>query len=164
MNAPGPLVLRRAGTGRAPDGRTVTWSVADGARGRRWRWSLTTGEGSLVHAGLIELDPEGRFGRLELAAAAGLLTLHPAPDGRSAHGNVVRRDRVDPIEIPWSRQTSIALNGDPFGTAIAGWRGRGWLVRDDLTLVSISASQPVIMLDQRGVPILSDTVEWPLEI
>lgn len=164
MNAPAPLVLRRAGTGRAPDGRTVTWSVADGARGRRWRWTITTGEGSLVHTGLIELDPAGRFARLELAAPAGLLTVHPARDGRSAHGNVVRRDHVDPIEIPWSRQTSIALDGDPFGTAIAGWRGRGWVVRGDLTLVSVTASQPVIMLDPRGVPILSDAVEWPLEI
>ena len=164
MNAPAPLVLRRAGTGRSPDGRTVIWSVADGARGRRWRWTITTGEGSLLHVGLIELDPAGRFARLELAAAAGLLTLHPAPDGRLAHGNVVRRDQVDPIEIPWSIQTSIALNGDPFGTAIAGWRGRGWVVRDDLTLVSMPSSQPILMLGQRGVPILSDAVEWPLEI
>jgi len=142
----------------------VGWSVAEGARGRRWRWTLTTGEGSLVHVGLIELDVDGRFVRLELETVRGMLTLHPARDGRRAHGNVVRPDRVDPIGIDWPAADSVAISGDPFGSAAAGWRGTGWLIRDDLTLEPGSIAVPSLDRDGRGVPLLIDPLEWPLEV
>ena len=158
--------LRRAGSGRLPDGSLVTWSVAEGARGRRWRWTVSAGEG-LRHAGLIELDASGRFARLELATADGLLTLHPDARAAVAHGNVVRSDRVDPIAIAWQDGACIALEGDPFGTAIAGLRGRGWVVGADLRIWSeddeSGVADDVLDVDERGVPRLLDAREWPLE-
>ena len=156
--------LRSAGHGRLLDGRAIAWSVAEGARGRRWRWTLTTGEGSLVHVGLIEMDGGGRFARLELETGTGMLTLHPTSDGRSAYGNVVRPDRVDPIAIDWPAAASVAISGDPFGSAVAGWRGTGWLVRDDLTLERDPIGVPVGEVDARGIPRLSDPMEWSLEV
>ena len=72
--------LRVAGTGRSPDGDTVTWSVAEGRRGRRWRESVVQ-DGAVVHSLLFELDPDGRFAHLELTTTAGLVTLHPEGDG-----------------------------------------------------------------------------------
>ncbi len=159
--------LRRAGSGRLPDGALVMWSVAEGARGRRWRWTVATGEG-LRHAGLIELDREGRFARLELETAAGLLTLHPDDDRSLAHGNVVRHDGVEPIAIAWSDGASVAIAGDPFGTAIAGRRGSGWVVHEDLAVWSADDESSgvvdeVLSLDERGIPRLGDAQEWPLE-
>jgi len=72
--------LRRAGSGRAPDGALVTWSVAEGGRGRRWRWVVTAAGGDVRHAGLIELDTTGRFARLELASGAEPIHEHAFPD------------------------------------------------------------------------------------
>ena len=140
------------------------WSVAEGARGRRWRWMLTTGEGSLVHVGLIELDVDSRFARLELETGTGMLTLHPTPDGRSAHGNVVRPDGVDPIAVDWPATATVAISGDPFGSAVAAWRGTGWLVRRDLTLERDPIHVPAMEVDARGIPLLSEPLEWPLEV
>ena len=90
--------LRRAGVGELPDGSVVTWSVAEGARGRRWRWTIAAPTG-LRHAGLVELDRDGRIARLELETTDGMLTLHPDGDGRSAHGNVVRAHGVEPVAL-----------------------------------------------------------------
>jgi hypothetical protein len=109
--------LRRAGTGRLPDGGIVAWSVADGGRGRRWRWTVTDG-GTLRHAGLIELDPAGRFSRLELSSRVGLLTLHPDPDGRSIHGNVVTAEGVRPLAFAWQPRAGVELAADAFATGI----------------------------------------------
>ncbi|MEO6206401.1 MAG: hypothetical protein ABIP77_00440 [Candidatus Limnocylindrales bacterium] len=155
--------LRLAGHGRLLDGRAIGWSVAEGTRGRRWRWTLMTGEGNLIHAGLVELDVGGRFARLELETLAGMLTLHPDRDGQAAHGNVVRHDRVDPIAIDWPAEASVGIAGDPFGSAVAGWRGVGWLVCDDLTLEHDPIAVPPLVRDRRGVPLLIDPLEWPLE-
>lgn len=157
--------LRRAGHGRLPDGRSVTWSVAEGGQGRRWRWTVATGEGSLVHAGLIELDALGRFARLELATAGGMLTLHPATDGTSAHGSVVRPDRVDPIAIPWTADAGLRIAGDPFACALLG-QARGTVaIEPDLTVraATMVDDGPITGLDDRGVPRLGDPREWPLE-
>lgn len=142
----------------------MIWSVAQGARGTRWRWTVTTGEGSLVHTALIELDPAGRLARLELETGTGMLTLHPALDGRSAHGNVVRVDRVDHIAIDWPASAAAGIADDPFGSAVAGWRGTGWLVRHDLTLERGPVDVPALEVDGRGIPVLSDPIQWPLEV
>jgi hypothetical protein len=159
--------LRRAGSGRLPDGSLVTWSVAEGARGRRWRWTVSAGEG-LHHAGLVELDAGGRFVRLELETTAGLLTLHPEAGAAMAHGNVVRAGGVDPIAIEWSDDASIVIEGDPFGSALVHGPGSGWLVSADLSLRpraqgSAGGADQVLAVDEGGIPRLLDGEEWPLE-
>ena len=155
--------LRRAGTGRLPDGGTVAWSVADGGRGRRWRWTVTDGL-TLRHAGLIELDPAGRFSRLELSSRVGLLTLHPEPDGRSIHGNVVTADGVRPLAFPWHGRAGVELAADAFATGIlTAGEGKGSLVvRSSLGVVAGTGSAR-LPLDERGVPRLEGAREWPLE-
>jgi len=165
MSADGPdRFLRRAGAGTLPDGWLVTWSVAEGTRGRRWRWTVVSPAG-LRHAALVEFDPDGRFGRLELEAAPGMLTLHPDADRRSAHGNVVRPGGVDPVEVAWSDDDGLAIEGDPFGTAVSGWRGRGWVVGPDLQLRREDGGEVhALEVDERGIPRLDDVREWPLEI
>jgi hypothetical protein len=146
------------------DGSMVTWSVAEGARGRRWRWTIAMGEG-LRHAGLVELDPDGRFGRLELETARGMLTLHPDADRRSAHGNVVRPGGVEPVEVAWSDDDGLAIDDDPFGSAVACWRGSGWVIDPDLQLRREDGGDTrALELDERGIPRLDVAREWPLEI
>ena len=92
MTAP----TRAAGWGRGPeDGTLVTWTVAEGRKGRRWREVVARGA-DVVHALLLETDPNGRFSHLELARADGLWTFHPEVDG-TLHGNHVRvRHRRSP--------------------------------------------------------------------
>ena len=72
-----------AGCGRAADGSTVTWTVAEGSKGRRWREVVALG-GATVQALLLETDRDRRFSHLELARADGLWTFHPEPDGTLA--------------------------------------------------------------------------------
>lgn len=144
----------------------MTWSVAEGARGRRWRWTIAAGEGTLGHAGLIEIDPSGRFARLELETAAGMLTLHPAGGGATAHGNVVRSDRVDPLGVPWTADAGILVEPDPFASALLrGGRAR-LVIAGDLTVsVDDDGAGPTLPgLDVRGVPRLLEAIEWPLEV
>jgi hypothetical protein len=163
MSATEPPWLRRAGSGGLADGSVVTWSVAEGSRGRRWRWTLAD-EAGLRHAGLVELDAAGRFARLELETGEGMLTLHPDADRRSAHGNVVRPGGVTPIQLAWADDDGIAIEGDAFGSAIAGGRGSGWLVGSDLGVRRNDRGAPSgIALDERGIPRLSDPREWSLE-
>ena len=156
--------LRRAGHGRLPDGRGILWSVAEGARGRRWRWTLIDGR-QLVAAGLVECDPSGAFGRLELATAAGALTFHPDRNGREAHGNVAAPDGVRPIAVAWQPGWGIGLDGDPFGSAVAGWSGSGLRVGLDLAWLPPGPHPgvPALPTDARGVPELTASSEWPLE-
>jgi hypothetical protein len=161
-----PAWLRRAGTGRQLDGSLVAWSAAEGTRGHRWRWTVSDDAG-LRHAGLIELDGGG-FARLELDGRGGMLTLHPDRERTTAHGNVVRAEGVDPLVVPWSDGDRVAIEGDAFGSAVAGWQGRGWVVGHDLRLRRLDGAvdrAPGLALrtDDRGVPELLDAQEWPLE-
>jgi hypothetical protein len=78
---------RVAGWGTGPDTTVVTWTVAEGGKGRRWREVIARGP-DVVHALLYETDPSGRFTHLELARADGLWTFHPEGDG-TLHGNHV---------------------------------------------------------------------------
>jgi len=155
--------LRRAGAGELPDGSLVTWSVAEGTRGWRWRWTIAAATG-LRHVGLIERDATGRFTRLELEAGEGMLTLHPDADGRSAHGNVVRDGGVESLAIAWSDHDALAIDGDPFGSAVAGWRGDGWVVGSDLRLRrEEGGGTGGLEIDERGVPRLGSAFEFRLE-
>jgi hypothetical protein len=113
--------LRLAGTWRLPDGALVTWTVADGRRGRRWRASSTV-DGQLTHALLIEVDPAGRVARLELATPAGLLTLHPDASETTLHGNIVTLGGVQPVTFAWSRDHALSVDGRPIADAVTAHR------------------------------------------
>lgn len=111
---PGDRALLRAG-GAAPlagDTRLV-WSVAEGRRGRRWRWAILRA-GAVEHAVLLEVDPVGRPKRLEATGASGLLTLHPEPDLRSVHGNLVTPNGIEHLSLGWTPETVFDVV-DPFG-------------------------------------------------
>jgi hypothetical protein len=162
MTEPGDW-LRRAGRGRLPDGAHVTWSVADGSRGRRWRWTLAD-VGSFVHSGLIELDSKAQFARLELATRHGMLTLHPEPDGLSIHGNVVSAAGVRGLAFSWHPGASLAIAADAFATTIlATGEGTATLVVEPGLAMVEGGVAHRLPVDQRGVPLLIDAEEWALE-
>lgn len=93
--------IRRAGRAGLIDGSILLWSMAEGARGTRWRASTRIG-GAVTSDLLLEVGRDGRPGRLEVTTAVGQLTLHPEHDQRTAQGNVVGPDGVRPINLPWS--------------------------------------------------------------
>ena len=105
------------------DGAQLAWSVADGRRGRRWR-AVATHEDAISDVLLLELDPAGRPLRLELATPAGLLTLHPEPDERTIHGNVVGPDGVRPLALAWSPEHELDVVGRPLALAAGLHRRR----------------------------------------
>ena len=109
--------IRRAGRARLEDGSELLWSLAEGGRGRRWR-ATTILDGRITHALLLEIDLAGRPARLELTTEAGLLTLHPEPDGRSIHGNVVHRGGVRPLALAWGPDHDLEVVDRPLVTAV----------------------------------------------
>ena len=154
--------LRRAGRGTLPDGATVLWSVAEGGRGRRWRWILSDVDRTR-HVGLMELDADGRFARLELDAPEGLVTFHPDAGTGTAHGNIVRSSGVMPLSLAWSDGTGIAIDGDAFGSALCPGSGGAVAIGMSGATRSVTAPAPALERDERGVPMLTDAQEWALE-
>lgn len=168
--------LRRAGHGRAADGSVLTWSVAEGSRGRRWREVRTlepsgAGEGSpVVSSLLLELDPDGRFAHLELSTAAGLLTLHPEGDG-TVHGNAVTAAGVHHVTgLPWAPDDVVLVEGSVVTAVVAGQPGRSpaagaLIVTLDLALVRAAGAPSVgaVARDAEGLPLLGQGATWPLE-
>jgi hypothetical protein len=119
MNPP----VRVAGVATLDDGTEITWSLADGRRGRRWR-ATTRRRGTLASALLLEVGTDGRPTRLELATEAGLLTLHPEPSG-GVHGNAVTADGVRHLTLPWSDDHAIEIEPLPITDAVtAAWLAR----------------------------------------
>jgi len=113
---------RVAGWGRASDGSTVTWSVAEGRKGRRWREVRSEGAG-VGHALLLETDGARRFSHLELARADGLWTFHPEPDG-TLHGNHVGPDGSGVRHVtgwPFGPDTILLIEGSPISLAAVAW-------------------------------------------
>jgi hypothetical protein len=108
--------VRHAGRAVLEDGSEIVWSVADGRRGRRWR-TRTIRDGQLIATLLLEVDAAGRPSRLELAAPAGLLTLHPERSG-GLHGNVVTPAGVRHLALPWSHDHELAIEGQPVADAV----------------------------------------------
>ena len=158
-----PDWLRRAGHGRSPeDGAFVTWSVAEGSKGRRWR-EVVRVEEAIRSSLLLELDPDGRFSHLELSTAAGLLTLHPEGDG-TLHGNAVIAGGVRHVTgLPWDPDGTVLLDGSAVCRAAA--RGRGGIaigldldVRPDVDFGTPRNADPA------GLPLLDEAVGWPLEL
>jgi hypothetical protein len=162
--------LRVAGTGRSADGATVTWSVAEGRRGRRWREAVAR-DGAIVHSLLFELDPDGRFAHLELTTPAGLLTLHPEGDG-TIHGNAITVSGVAHVRgLPWDRDDVVLVDGSVVCAVVAvQWQlSRG---AEDLGVVRVAVNLSLererkgielAPVDGRGMPVLEDAHQWPLE-
>ena len=192
LNAPeGTHGIRRAGTGLLPQGGRVTWTVADGTRGRRWRSILVDGE-EIVGVLLLETGPDGRPGKLELATAAGLLTLHP--DGSTLHGNVVRPGGIDHVALPWADDHLLLVVGMPTTAAAAARTltervgiGQGHTIAGisiDIALTvrpatfrvarvgprgwwfvtADSGQQTGVTLDLDGIAILEAAESWALEL
>ena len=113
---------RRAGTGRLPGGRRLTWTVADGRRGRRWR-SVTTGDdGRLVQALLLETGAAGEIMRLEIAAPG-----RPAdpPSGTGSHDAARQRG---PAVGHRARGAPVVPGARPARGRIADHRGGGCIL------------------------------------
>jgi hypothetical protein len=145
--------VRLAGALELPDGAWLTWSVADGARGRRWR-AVSTVAGSISHGLLLEVDGPGRPTRLELTTPAGMLTLHPSIDQRMIHGNVVGTtgEGVRPHAFRWGPEHELEVVGRPLATAVALARRRSTLAVGgalDVDVLAITANLEVIAGRQR---------------
>lgn len=181
---------RRGGRIVDDAGTATTWSVAEGRRGRRWRWTVVDRQGMLVASHTVELDPAGRFSRLESAAATGLLSLHKVSDG-SVHGNRVAERGVDHLHIEAPAPELMLVGGGPIGLAAIA-AGLGTKVGPAATLDIIEVLDDLgvrvaecrvrrlpsgrveartdrgtrsVALDPSGVP-LDDrphTTSWPLE-
>ena len=80
----------------------------------------------LIEALLLEVALDGRPGRLEVTTDHGVLTLHPEPDGRSAHGNVVAHEGVRALAFPWSARHAYDVEGSwvPIVVMVAELAGR----------------------------------------
>jgi len=150
------------------EGLTVTWSMAEGRRGSRWR-EVRVADAAVVSSLLLELDPDRRFAHLELATAAGLLTLHPEGDG-TLHGNAILADGVRHIvAVPWQADDLLLVAGSTIARAAAARRGAvtsGVLVALDLTLERrpIGLGDRVVELDTDGLPAFPDGQAWPLDL
>jgi hypothetical protein len=181
---------RMAGWGRAADGSTVTWTVAEGSKGRRWREVVALG-GATIQALLLETDHDRRFSHLELARSDGLWTFHPEPDG-TLHGNHVRPG--DPaVEHVWGWRfgpdDALVVEGSPIALAVLAWAratevapgatvsvgavvigADGQLGRQvSLRVERVSATRwrvgdaPAVDVDPDGLPVLDGGSRQPLE-
>jgi hypothetical protein len=172
-------LLKRAGAGRFVDGTDVTWSVAEGRKGRRWR-EVRSRDGVVVSSLLLETFPDRRFAHLELTTQAGLLTLHPEPDG-TLHGNAVTTTGVVHLQrIPWPDGSLLVVDGSAISIAAAAWlagvESPHPAQGDRLPVVMISPTLDVRAatipaaglshdpIDADGLPILADGRSWPLEL
>jgi hypothetical protein len=166
--------VRRAGRGRAADGSDIVWSVAQGHRGRRWREVRATAGGAVISSLLLETDPDGRFSHTELSTAAGLLTLHPEPDG-TLHGNSVTAAGVHHVRgVPWHPDGAVIVIGSPVAIAVAAATARrlgGAIPRvvfvepDDLRCLQGDDVERAWegVIDADGLPLLAAAASWPLE-
>lgn len=187
MSAP----LRVAGWGTLDDGAAITWTVAEGRRGRRWREVVARGD-AVAHSLLLETAVDGRFSHLELARAGGLWTFHPEGDG-TLHGN-----HVDPrgqavrhvVGLPFGPDDLLLIEGSHLSAAAIAWRlassvpeggsatSAGIVLRasgelDAVPAIGVErlamgrwrveAGQP-FEIDAGGLPVLADGETRPLEV
>jgi hypothetical protein len=181
--------VRRGGRAVLPTGELIVWSIADGRRGRRWR-EVVSLDGRVVRSVLLETNPAGRLTRLEIATAAGLLTLHPGSGDTHLQGNVVTPTGIRHLTVDGR---TVMVDGSPAAAAIAVARLAdgvevGATTRVDIVglddrlepcvgswavdrieprtwrLVELPAAEEhVVQLDEDGLPILAGEA-WPLEI
>jgi len=138
---------------------------------------------------LLETDALGVFSHLELATASGLLTLHPDED-RTLHGNVVAGTGVEHVRaLPWSDDSVILVSGSPISESAAilplqtrmrpfsATTPTGIVIPRTLALElqPVSAERisktawrfdhsDAMSVDNRGLPILVESEDWPLEL
>jgi hypothetical protein len=172
-------LIRRAGAGTFVDGTSVAWSVAEGQKGRRWR-EVRSRDGVVVSSLLLETFPDRRFAHMELATAAGLLTLHPEPDA-TLHGNAVTTSGVRHVAgLAWPDGSVLVVDGSAIAIAAAAWflatqpppadpDARWPVVLVDPLLEVKASSMPADALshdrlDPDGLPVLDDGIDWPLEL
>lgn len=114
--------VRMAGSGTTDHDTTVTWTIAEGRRGRRWR-EIVVGQTGIWHALLLETDSDGRFSHLELASIGALWTLHPETNG-TLHGNAVMP--YQPIRHiegwPFEAETLLLVEGSAISAAAIVWQ------------------------------------------
>jgi hypothetical protein len=170
-----------------PDGAAVTWSIAEGRRGRRWREARIRDDG-VTSSLLFETEPDGRFVHLELSTAAGLLTLHPEGDG-TIHGNSIGAEGVRHIVgLPWTTQGIVLLDGSAITVAAAAHLLRGSIepgrtVAAEALVIGLDLAvrrrsveaervsnlawrfqgHDAVEVGEDGVPRFSEAREWPLE-
>jgi hypothetical protein len=172
--------LRRAGAGSLHDGTTVVWSVAEGAKGRRWR-EVRSGPDGVISSLLLETDVARRFSHLELSTAVGLLTLHPEPDG-TLHGNIVRAAGIHHVVgRRWAAGAALSVEGSPTAAAAAAWQiaGSGGPLTGNGLASSVtvslelelrewrgggSAKGTLATFDDDGLPRLAGGDSWPLDL
>jgi hypothetical protein len=146
---------------------------------------------AVVGSLLVEAAPDGSLVRLEVATAAGLLTLHP--EGATLHGNVVRATGLEHLALPWADGNVLHVAGAPStaGAAARQLRERlgvgegrsipGVLVRVDLSvrpvtfrvarvgprgwriIIADTGEEIAVTLDLDGIPTLEAAESWPLE-
>lgn len=154
-----PSWLRRAGFLPLEDGRTVTWTVAEGRRGRRWREAVTKpDQPGIRHSLLLETDPSGWFSHLELSTEAGLLTLHPEGDG-TVHGNVVSARGVEHVRgLEWEPHGIVLVDGS-IVCRLAAFPGLGSVV------AAGSALEVLVLRITRDLRLLAarEAIERPAE-
>jgi hypothetical protein len=186
--------VRRGGTASLPGGRHLVWTVAAGAKGRRWRSVTTHGDGRMEASLLVETTPDGRLVKLELATGEGLLTLHPGGDPVRLHGNVVRASGVEHIALPWTAGHALLAGASPVTAAIAVEGAAGGIgvgeganvpavevgidlrprpatwhvarVSDRRWRLLAADGGPSLLLetDADGLPTAADGSSWPLEL
>ena len=183
--------MRRAGTGLLDWGGRITWTVADGRQGRRWR-SMLTDDGVLVGSLLLETGLDGAIAKLELATSAGQLTIHP--EGSMLHGNVVRPGGIEHVALSWPEGGVLLVVGTPATAAAAARQleprigvGEGHTLpgvsigvelavapttfrvarlaeRRWVFVAAATGDTLAVDLDQDGIPSLGDGDSWPLEL
>lgn len=184
--------VRVAGSGSDSAGARVTWTVSEGRRGRRWREVLTD-DGRVRHALLLETGLDRRFNHLELAAAGGLWTFHPEPDG-TLHGNVVVPGSAGIRHVdgwPFGAAAILLIEGSTLAAAAIVWHastgqaagttvavpGVIWRRPDGelepgvgIELERVSETRwrigdgPAFEVDVDGLPILADGARHALEV
>ena len=120
---------------------------------------------AIVSSLLLELDPKGRFSHLELSTATGLLTLHPEGDG-TLHGNAVTSAGITHVRgLPWQPDDVVLIDHSVVCRVVAGQlEGREVVrVEPDLSLAREQATFAAVTIDARGLPVLEDSHQWPLE-
>jgi hypothetical protein len=156
-------MIRRGGVVTTARGERSVWTIADGRRGRRVREAISRGD-ALVRTVLFELDPAGRCVRLELATAAGLLTLHPDRNGARLHGNVVGPTGVRHLTFDWATDREPLVAGSPASTAIVGARGVRTVLRIDDELDPRMEPWDPEAPSGGQVEALTTDDGWPLEL
>ncbi len=143
---------------------------------------------------LLELDPDGRPTKLEMATGDGLLSLHPEPAPAALHGNVVRATGVEHLTLPWSADHILVAAGSPVTAAAAAsllagrigvgeghsvpavmietgltvrratWRVLRFSERRWRLLAADGSADIAIEVDDTGVPMFEHEAVWPLEL